>query len=220
MTRKSFVLSFSLLSLSLIFVLSACSKTLPPSPEPSASASEPSFKSVLLGTESFYSADIAQSLTFDDINKIFGEDNGFEISVSAFALADLDNDWTDELACALNAGYTELGFLVLHINEGQIYGYSVPYRAMLELKADGTFTFSSGAADSGYGRMSFGSEAYELVPYVYSESSYDEDNNLNVSYFSAGEAIDEVEFYESLTAQGNKPDADWKDFTDENINAL
>lgn len=220
MTRKNFVLSFFILILCLIFVLSACSKADSPSPEPSVSGDEPSFKSVLLGTESFYSVDISQALTLGDINKIFGEDNGFEISIAAFALADLDNDWTDELVCALRAEDTELGFLVLRINEGQICGYSVPYRAILELKADGTFTFSSGAADSGYGRMSFGSEVYEFVPYVYSESSYDEDNNLNVSYFSAGETIDEAEFYESLAAQGNKPDADWKDFTDENINAL
>ena len=44
---------------------------------------------------------------------------------------------------------TELGSLVLDVQHGVVYAYDLTLRAFNELRADGTFIYSSGAADNG-----------------------------------------------------------------------
>ena len=87
----------------------------------------------------------------------------------------------------------------------------------MDLKQDGTFSFSSGAADSGFGSISFTDKSYKIDEISYSESSYDANNELTVSYFVNGQAATEAEFLSAVEKQDGKESILWYDFNDENI---
>lgn len=87
----------------------------------------------------------------------------------------------------------------------------------MDLKTDGTFSFSSGAADSGFGSISFSDKAYTIKETTYSQSAYDSNNELTVSYFVNGQTASEAEYLAAVEKQNGKESALWYDFTTENI---
>ncbi len=101
------------------------------------------------------------------------------------------------------------------MQDGVVYSYAVDYRAFMGLKADGTFSFSSGAADSGYGNMQFTSEGYYIDDITYSES----DANGDVTYYVDKMNSTEEAFNADMQKQYEKPEAQWHDFLNENIDA-
>lgn len=96
-------------------------------------------------------------------------------------------------------------------------GYTLQYREFMNLKTDGTFTFSNGAADYGIGKMTFSSTEYSISNLVYSQSEYDSNNNLTVQYFVNNEPCSEDEFNDAINSQEQKTDVNWYDLSDENI---
>lgn len=141
----------------------------------------------------------------------------FDFTFLRFALADVDRDGRDEVVIALAMGQDEYyGYLVLDERSGAVYGYEVWYRAMLELKADGSFSFSSGFADNGFGYFELGDEARQIICMTYSESAGED----GVRYYHDGKPITR-EQYEQLQNQQDEKDAVvWHAFTDENIESL
>lgn len=90
----------------------------------------------------------------------------------------------------------------------------------MNLKTDGTFLFSSGAADSGIGKMTFSETGYSVNTQAYSQSGYDTNNELNVQYFINDESCSEDEFNDILSGQEQKADVEWYDLSENNINAI
>ncbi|NLK74969.1 MAG: hypothetical protein GX288_06735 [Clostridiales bacterium] len=90
----------------------------------------------------------------------------------------------------------------------------------MDLKDDGSFSFSSGAADSGFGTMIFTEEGFTVDKISYSESSYDSDNNQIISYYVNHESATEEEFFSAINKQIEKPAVTWYDFNDGNIETL
>lgn len=67
---------------------------------------------------------------------------GYEWNAPRFGVLDFDKDGKDEV-------YVYYGdALILHEEDGVIYGYVEPYRGLLNVCTDGTFIGSSGAADN------------------------------------------------------------------------
>ena len=87
----------------------------------------------------------------------------------------------------------------------------------MALKNDGTFSFSSGAADNGFGSISFTDKSYKINKIAYSESAYDANNELTVSYFVNGQVATEAEFLSAVEKQYGKESILWYDFNDRNI---
>lgn len=86
--------------------------------------------------------------------------NSFEppFEISTFVVIDIDNDSVDEVVLEMQP----IGFYeVLRYEEGTVTGYIFPYRAMMNLKQDGTFEYSSSATDSGYAKLKFSDTGYE-----------------------------------------------------------
>ncbi len=136
------------------------------------------------------------------------------MTFTRFAMADLDADGRDEIVVQLSVGGNEYyGYEVLDEREGKIYGYELVYRALEDLKADGTFAFASGAADVGFGTLKPGDETYTIEPIAYSEMAADG----NVHYYSGGMPVTEEAFNQLYDAQNRKASVTWYDFTDENI---
>lgn len=80
---------------------------------------------------------------------------------------------------------------------------------------DGTFSFSSGAADYGFGKMEFTENGYTVDKITYSESVYDSSDNQIVSYFVNHESSTKEDFLSANNNQSEKKDATWYDFTDD-----
>ncbi len=85
------------------------------------------------------------------------------------------------------------------------------------MKSDGTFTFSSGATDSGFGTIKFTKNAYSIDDITYSKSNYDANNNHTVYYFVNGNSATEDEYMVAMKEQYEKPSSKWYDFIDSNI---
>lgn len=178
-------------------------------------------KSVLLGESDFICTALAnKSLNISEIGQAITADESAAVSVIKFAVIDLDDDGEDETVLWLQNGTYDCGFEILHAQNGEIYGYTLWYRAFMELKADGTFEFSGGAADSGIRKMSFSETGYSVTDQAYSQSSYDANNELTVQYFINEEPCSEDEFWDARNAQEQKVDAEWYDWSENNINAV
>ncbi|MCM1124740.1 MAG: hypothetical protein NC416_19365 [Eubacterium sp.] len=189
--------------------------------EPPASEGT-TFKSVLLGKSNFVCTDLEnQSLNISEIKHAVTDDDSVTIGVTKFAWIDLDGDGEEETVLWLQMnGISDCGFEILHYQNGEVYGYTAPYRAFMNLKTDGTFLFSNGSADFGVGQMIFSGTAYRINGQVYSESEYDADKECMVRYYADEEACSEDAFHAAIDRQEQKMDVIWYDLSDDNINAV
>lgn len=196
--------------------------SVPPETTPTSDTSPLSvYKSVLQNNAGFLSTDANKELNIDQLNQSVSDDSNVSAEATKFAIVDLDNDGTPEVILWLTVnGNDYYGFEVLRYQDEVVYGYTLWYRAFMELKVDGTFSYSSGAADNGFGTLAFTKNAYSIDNITYSESSFDADNNQRISYFVNNESATEDEFLSAVNKQNEKADATWYDFTDDNIAAM
>jgi len=88
-------------------------------------------------------------------------------------------------------------------------------RGLQELKADGTFNYSNGALDNGYGKLTFKSDICETNILGYCQpSTTDSTTEL---YFINNKSVTEELYKSYVKEQGGKKDAVWYDFTSEYI---
>lgn len=112
---------------------------------------------VITNKETF-TTESGEVLLFSDY-KVQGGEIGAE--AAKYAFVDFDHDGIDELAVETTSLAGE--YIVLHYENNQIFGYLVNYRAMLNLKKDGSFGGSSGASDVSYSTMSFNQNSYTIT---------------------------------------------------------
>ena len=142
------------------------------------------------------------------LNEFLGPD--FE--VTRFAVIDMDGDDVPEIIVESTIYNT-----ILHYIDGEVYCYNFVHRGMKSIKTDGTFNFSSGASDSGYGRIRFTTDTYAIEVLGYSESNW-ENNNQMISFFIDNKSVTEEEFLSFANEQNSKEDVSWFDFNQENMN--
>ena len=183
---------------------------------------ENKYKSILSGNEDFICEDLEnQNLNIKKIGQVITDDNSITVSVAKFAIIDLDGDGGNEMVLWLQInGISDVGFEILHDRDGAVYGYTLQYRSFMELKTDGTFTFSSSAADSGIGKLSFPEKGYNIDKQIYSQPEYDSNNKLTVQYFVNGESCSEGDFYNVMNVQDQKKGVEWYDLSADNINTV
>lgn len=70
----------------------------------------------------------------------------------------------------------------------------------MELMADGSFSFSGGAVNNGFGRLSFNDEGYALEKLSYCEQSFDAGNDKVLFYVDNSESAKE-EYLQTLEIQ-------------------
>ena len=111
--------------------------------------------------------------------------------------------------------------LVLHIENGIVKASCHPYRGMKNLKTDGTFEGSAGAAYTYIMREHYTGTDAETEFLYYSD--YDEENNVGLYYKNGnpekinGEPISQEEFYKLLDEFYAKEDAPWYEFNADTI---
>ena len=139
--------------------------------------------------------------------------------LTRFALLDMDGDGEKEAALEIaqpsGAGdeFYRAGYLILDAQGGVVYGYEMYIRSMNELKADGSFLYSSGAMDNGFAFLHFRPDGYDFFPFAYCQSE-------PLGYYVNGEESGEEAFYAAADAQDHKPDPAWQPFSDDMAAAL
>jgi len=214
----------------LILVMAGCKNTGESSPAPSDNSSPSTqsdaspmstYKSVLQNKTQFFSTDAKKNLNISQLNQAVSDDDSVKVKAIKLAIADLENDEIPEVILWLDVNTNEYyGFEVLRYRDGVVYGYTLPYKSFMDLKDDGTFSFSSGTADSGFGKVKFTENGYSIDKITYSESSDNSGNNQITSYFVNNQSASEEDFLSAINKQSDKTAITWYDFTDENIEKL
>lgn len=173
---------------------------------------EDAYRDVLLDKAEFCYAHSKEIMT---LNQFLTGNDDVILKVLRFSVMDLDQNGTPEVILWLAREIDEYyGSIVLRYQDGTVYGYEFVYRAMMELKYDGTFSFSSGASDNGFGMASFTEDTYVINKVTYCQSEGAD------RFFVNNERATEDDFLAETYAQDAKPDAAWYDFTEENIELL
>lgn len=92
--------------------------------------------------------------------------------VKEYAFVDFDNDGIEELVIYTTSNYGV--YVILHYEEGKVYGYMIEMSSLENLKADGSFTGSNGANSTCYLRMIFDKNNYSIN----AEATYDTINKI------------------------------------------
>lgn len=180
-----------------------------------------SYKAVLLDDGDFISTDLQnRKIKLKDIKEAVMDEDDVTMEAAGFTVIDLDGDGVQEIVLWLKINkVSDYGFAVLRYQEGDVYGYTLPYRSFMELKTDGSFLFSGGAADSGIGKLNFSEEEYTIDELYYSRSEYDFDKGLfAVRFFLKGAFCTEEKYEDGMKRQEEKPDAVWYELTADNVN--
>lgn len=182
---------------------------------PSDSSVLEAYKAVLQNKTEFYSTDNKKKLYLNDFlsNK---ELYNIAFKITHFTVLDMDGDKVPEVVLELSVNDEPEFYEVLHDIDGTVYGYIIVYRGLEELKADGTFLFSGGAADNGWGKLKFESNAYETEKLGYSQSSQG-DTGLTISYFIQDQPVTKEAFDSFMNEQSAKKDTVWYEFSQDNI---
>lgn len=157
---------------------------------------------------------------YSDINTYLASHRGQ--TFDSFAICDLDLDGAPEIILnKANHGYAYYYRLILHEQDGVVYGYELPYRGFKELKTDGTFSNSTGVSDNGTAAITFDKENYTIDDITYCCSGTDpQTGQMKVSYFVDHEEATMDQFLMAMDQEGEKPNVLWYDYTDENIEKL
>ena len=179
------------------------------------------YLSVLQGKSTFFSTDAGKDISVSQLNQAVSPDSSVKAVATRFALIDLDKDGVQECVLQLKVNNDEyFGSLVLSYRNGRVYGYTLWYRVFYQLKSDGTFNFSGGVGNSGFGTISFTNTAYTVKQVTYSESSTGSDGKTSISYYVDQKASTQDKYEAAMGQQDAKPFAMWYDFTDSVIKSV
>ena len=195
-----------------------------PDPSPGASASQPPEKDgildpwmreVLDGERMFRRADDDNpnhEYTINQLNAFFyGEPVNMTVKAGRLAVIDLDRDGVNELVVWPEGEdeylYSVVGLAILRRQGNEVCGSAPGYRSFGDLKADGTFTFSSSADNWGIMTASFLEGRFELSHD--NTISWCEGDGGEIGYFVDGLKATREEFYAAVDAQEAKPDPVW-----------
>jgi hypothetical protein len=192
--------------------------------------------SVLKNYIKFFSTEENSYTYLDEFDYQYNYDYGYKIKSSVhrsgdyrdhpwevfkFAVVDMDGDNHPEILLEL---FDQVE--VLHYEENIVYGYCFPIRDMENLKTDGNFGFLNSASTagsvlgSGYGRLFFSKEKYELIKLGGTFYNTDEEGQSKKNFYIAEEQVSEDIYSTFYEKQNEKENVTWYEFTDENIDAL
>jgi hypothetical protein len=169
------------------------------------------YKAVLESKKEFFSTDNKKKIYLNDFltNK---EVYGAAFKVTRFTVLDMDGDNESEVILELSVGDEPQFYEVLHYMNDTIYGYLIVYRGLEGLKADGTFRYSNGAEDNGFGKLKFQPDAFKTDTSGYSKSSQG-NTNVIITYFINNKQVAKEAFDSFANEQSKKKDAVWYEFS-------
>ncbi len=179
------------------------------------------YRSILLDKADFINCsedgEYQEAVNNGNIEKTFTSSEDITGEVTGFTIVDMDGDGENEIVLSISTGSVDEGFEVLHYQDGIVYGYHFWYRALEDLKEDGTFTGSGGASSSSINRIVFLEKGYAVDTLYESRSQYGTDGVNEIQYYKNGEVCSEEEFNDALNRQYEKASVTWYKLTTENV---
>ena len=130
-----------------------------------------------------------------------------------FTIVEMDGDGMPEVIVEWEANGLRV---VLHYNDGIVYGHIFPYKSMTIIKKDGTFDWMQGAANGGIAMLEFTGRYCELVDlFICDSTQYDESDLLLIN----GVSVSLEEWYSTFSNWRELEDVEWHELNDENIAA-
>ncbi|MCE5235151.1 MAG: hypothetical protein ABFC62_04590 [Clostridiaceae bacterium] len=165
------------------------------------------YGAVLRNETEFYGTDNEKALFLQDF-LTNGELYGTMFDLARAAFLDMDGDGVIEAVLELTVNGCPEFYEVLHCINDAVYGYNVVYRGLELLKTDGTFLYSNGAADYGYGRLAFGESGYDMAVLAHTELDADREESV---WFIGDESVSEDAFASFEQKQAEKEDVSWQE---------
>lgn len=181
------------------------------------------YNAVLKGDADFLVSHTGEILNIGQIREAITTDTSITIEAKFFSVIDLDSDGTLEVILNLYINDDNYyGVMVLHYQDGIIYGYVFSQREFSEPKTDGTFYYSSGAGDNGIGKIAFDKDEESIERIAFEETVYDPEteSGLKMAYFINYEEATSEEFDAVIDEQLAKPEVKYYEFTVENIDMI
>lgn len=144
------------------------------------------FKAILLENDNFVCADWQnREVNLAGIKAVVTDEEDITVRVDKFTVVDLDGDGENEVVLWILVNeVSDYGFEILHYQEGTVYGNTLSYRSFYDLKADGTFWWSGGAANSGVGRLTFAEDGRAVrVELVDDVDSWKHEEQADVTWY-------------------------------------
>ena len=163
-----------------------------------------------------------QRVTVDQVPALFSPESEYA-AVWRFTVVDLDRDGEEEMVLqVIDAAGDMGGYLILHRQGDELYGFYRDYRGFEEPKADGTFSFTNTTADGIFqvigGAMEIHVEDTARGYSIPSAASYEQHPQAGTeAWFVGGHQVSKETYDRVLENQQQKEDAPWYDFTPEGI---
>lgn len=181
----------------------------------SADEARAAYRAVLSNERSFINTDDGDTLTISQ--RLDQLKSGQPAEVLRFAVVDLDRDDTPEVILWIYAKSNEYwGFIILRFYDGEVYGYTKPYRAFQEVKTDGSYSIVG--ADSS--TASFSETELSDNKLIYWEKTENSTDSQHINYYVEGKNVTREEYLEAVEIQQEKDFAAWYTFTESSIKTI
>ena len=182
------------------------------------------FKAVLLGDSPFIycHGGNVETMVITDVPALFDEDDPL-MKFWEFSVIDLNGDGEDEVILFVVGVAGDMGGkggkVVFHQIGDKVYGYTTDNRTLVDLKIDGTYDYSdpTGVAEAGIATVrGFSETEYTVDKITYATGTYKGWDTFVADH----QSVTEEEYLDAVSKQDQKQNAEWHEFTDENINTL
>ncbi len=190
-------------------------------PESAGSDPDGLMKAVLLGESRFLhcAEGKAEAMDITDIPALFDEADPL-MKIFDFAIVDLDGDGKEEIILFVIGVAGDMGGkVILHQAGGEVYGYSTDNRTLVDLKTDGTYSYSdpTGMAEAGIAAFTgFSRDGYTVDKKASATGTYEGWD----SFAADCEPVTEEEYMDMISRQEEKQDVQWHEFSEEEIEAV
>ena len=163
-----------------------------------------------------------ETMVITDVPALFDEDDPL-MKVWEFSVIDLNGDGEDEVILFVVGVAGDMGGkggkVVFHQIGDKVYGYTTDNRTLVDLKIDGTYDYSdpTGVAEAGIATVrGFSETEYTVDKITYATGTYKGWDTFVADH----QSVTEEEYLDAVSKQDQKQNAEWHEFTDENINTL
>ncbi|MBI9015002.1 MAG: hypothetical protein JEZ08_22415 [Clostridiales bacterium] len=145
---------------------------------------------------------VINDISFDDV----------KLTMNNFCLLDMNNDKVPELV--IQGEVSKLSGFVFILREfnGHIIGHEFSHRQMSDIKSNGSYHASGGAAHNGYYQLSFKEDSYDQIEIVRMCDEKDTEGNYKPIFFIGLDQVEEEAFWEFWKTQSNFEEATWVEF--------
>ncbi len=134
--------------------------------------------------------------------------DGYWMKPIRFSLIDMNHDLIPELIVEGSLGAADFVLVIREVEEKMI-AHEFSHRQMYDLKKDGSFGASGGAAHIGYFKLEFDNSKYNIHRIAETDTGEDTDGNLIPIFYIGETLVDENEFWEFWESLRNKEEAEW-----------